>query len=265
VTDDVYRLDAVSFRYGSQPALQDVSLGVCCGDIVGVVGPNGAGKTTLVKLLGGLLRGWQGEIRFEGAPLERWKRRDVARRVAYVPQQTHLAFPYTVRDVVLMGRLPHQNGRFFESARDLEEVERALSLTDCRHLAGRSFNSLSGGERQLVILASALAQEPQVLLLDEPTVFLDLKHQLAIARILSDLHRDRRLTLVLVTHDLSLAQVLSTRLLAIKAGRLVAAVTRGAGERALALCPELVEQVFDVRAERGFLGDERRIVVAWGR
>lgn len=262
---EVYRLESLSYTYGSHPALREISTRIVGNEIVGIVGPNGAGKSTLIKLIGGLMRGWQGAIHFQGRPLGAWKRREIAKRVAYVPQQAQMPFPYTAREVVLMGRLPHQDGSFFESARDRDRVDRALEVTDCGHLADRSFGSLSGGERQLVVLASALAQDPEVLLLDEPTVFLDLKHQLAISRILSELHRQHGVTLVLVTHDLNMAQAFCTRVLAMKDGRLVADRTRPDSTEALTLEAGLIEQVFDVRAESIRTGDRERVVLSWGR
>jgi iron complex transport system ATP-binding protein len=265
VTGDLYRLEGVGYSYGAIPALEEIGTHVAAHEIVGLVGPNGAGKSTLLKLLGGLLRGWRGAIHFQGIPLERWKRCEIAKRVAYVPQQAHITFPYTAREVVLMGRLPHQDGSFFETGRDREQVDRALALTDCRHLADRPFGSLSGGERQLVVLASALAQEPQVLLLDEPTVFLDLKHQLAISSILSELHRDHGVTLILVTHDLNMAQAFCSRVLAIKDGRLSAVVTRLAGADALTFGADVIEDVFEVRATSHRSGDRERIVLSWSR
>lgn len=261
----VYRLESVGYRYGSRPALRDVSTEIREREIVGLIGPNGAGKSTLLKLLGGLLRGGQGTIHFQSKPLQQWKRREIAKRVAYTPQQAQITFAYTAREVVLMGRLPHQDGSLFESATDSDHVERALALTDCSHLADRPFVSLSGGERQLVVLASALAQEPTVLLLDEPAVFLDLKHQLAIFRILRELHRTRGVTLILVTHDLNVAQGFCSRVLAIKNGQLAAERVRSGAEATLTLGAELIEDVFDVHAASARVGETERIVVSWGR
>lgn len=261
----VYRLESVGYRYGSRPALQDVSTEIREHDIVGLIGPNGAGKSTLLKLLGGLLRGWHGALAFQGRPLQQWKRREMATCVAYTPQQAYIAFSYTAREVVLMGRLPHQDGSFFESRNDCDHVDRALALTDSSHLADRSFVSLSGGERQLVVLASALAQDPKVLLLDEPAVFLDLKHQLAVFRVLRELHRTRGVTLVLVTHDLNVAQRFCTRVLAIKNGRLAAERTRSAADQPITLGAELIEDVFDVHAAPDDAGGTDRVVLSWGR
>jgi iron complex transport system ATP-binding protein len=261
---DLYRLESVSYSYGSHPAVQGICTLIGESEVVGLIGPNGAGKSTLIKLLGGLLRGWRGDIHFQGASLHQWNRRAIAKQVAYVPQQTQIAFPYTAREVVLMGRLPHQDGAFFETARDRDQVDRALALADCSHLADRPFGALSGGERQLVVLASALAQEPRVLLLDEPTVFLDLKHQLTIQRVLSELHRGRGVTLVIATHDLNMAAAFCSRVLAIKDGRLLSALSRSGANDVLTFEADLIERLFDVQAVSEQSGGHERIVVSWG-
>jgi iron complex transport system ATP-binding protein len=166
--------------------------------------------------------------------------------VAYLPQQAQILFPYSAWEVVSMGRLPHQAGSFFETAEDRRKVREALELTDCLALADRPFQELSGGEQQLICLAAALAQEPEVLLLDEPTVFLDLKHQLQVFEILDRLHRLRQVTIVLVTHDLRLAAAGCRRLVLLKQGRVVADLTPGAG----GLPASLLEDVFEIRSEQ---------------
>lgn len=263
--DPLYALDSVGYSYEGRPALVDMCTHVHAGEVLGLVGPNGAGKSTLLKLLGGLLRGWRGDIRFHQVGVERWNRREFARRVAYVPQQVQMTFPYTAREIVMMGRLPHQEGSFFETARDRERTASALARADCTHLADRSFGTLSGGERQLIVLASALAQEPEVLLLDEPTVFLDLKHQLTIAGILAELHRTQGVTLIIATHDLNMAQVFCSRVLAIKQGRLAATLTRPFGADSVAFSPDVIAEVFEVQAASQSIGGRERIIVSWGR
>ena len=263
MSEMLYTSRNLSCFYERFQALAGVNIEIEQGDTVGIVGPNGAGKTTLLKVLGGLLTNWTGDVDFKGSSLPDWNRKHFARQVAYVPQQTHIIFPYSVREVVLMGRIPHQDGSFFESRKDHLQVEEALRLTDSLDLGDRYFNELSGGERQLVILASALAQEPQVLLLDEPTVFLDLKHQLMIFRILKDLHSTQQLTLVLVTHDLNLAQSFCDRVFLMKEGHLIAECQKQ-DTAELTLPADLIEKVFDVRAEiEG--SREARIILSFGR
>jgi iron complex transport system ATP-binding protein len=243
---EIYSLRSLGHRFDDLEVLSNITFSVAKGEIVGLVGPNGAGKTTLLRILCGLLRGWKGELDFMARPIRNWDRQAFARVVAYLPQQTRIAFPYTVREVVLMGRLPHQDGSFFESRADHARVEEVLDLTGCSHLASRYFQELSGGEQQLVSLASALAQDPSVLLLDEPTVFLDLRHQLQIYQILSRLQQANRTTLIIVTHDLGLAQSFCRRLLFLKQGKIRADLSSESGP--IKIGPQLIEEVFDVKA-----------------
>lgn len=260
----IYELRDLCFRYGDFEVLRNVSLDIEQGAILGIVGPNGAGKTTLLRILCGLLKGWTGRLSFRNRAFGSWERRALARLIGYLPQQTRIAFPFTVHEVALMGRLPHQTGSFFDTSADHERVRQVLGLTDSFHLADRYFQDLSGGEQQLVSLASALAQDPSVLLLDEPTVFLDLKHQLQIYRILKELHDEQGLDLIVVTHDLNLAQSFCDRLIFMKSGEIVADI-HGNGEPP-EVSPALIEQVFEVRAGSEFSpGRPPRIVLQFGK
>lgn len=261
-TEPVYQVRNLSHAYGTQPALRDVTLTIQPGDMAVVAGPNGAGKSTLVRILGRLLGGFSGRVTFCGRPLNAWPAQELARRVAYVPQQAQVVFPFTAREVVLMGRLPHQRAAFFETERDREIVRACLEQVDVDALAQRPFGELSGGERQRVVLASALAQEPRVLLLDEPTVFLDLKHRVQFGHILRDLHKRQGLTLVLVTHDLDFAASLGTRLFLFKEGALRATSSRGRDGH-LSLTAEMVTDVFDVPAVQVEHAGHRSIVVSF--
>ena len=214
----------VSFSYGPPAGfgLRDVSLSVARGSLTGILGPNGCGKTTLLKLLAGIARPHQGDVLLEGRPLRTFGRRDLARRVAVVPQETHPAFDYTALEMALMGRHPHLGAFQLEGAADLDIAMRALEATGTGHLATRAYMTLSGGEKQRVIIASALAQQPDVLLLDEPTASLDLAYQLEIAALLGGLNRDRGVTMVIATHDLNLAASLCNRLVLLRGGELLA-------------------------------------------
>lgn len=196
------------------------------GEILGIVGPNGSGKTSLLKLLAKVLRPQTGHMALFGRDLGLMAQLDVARIVAFVPQESPQVFSFTVMETVLMGRYPHHQGATWsagfgwESAEDLSIAEQALQYADLTHLAGRSVMDLSGGERQRCMIARALAQEPQVLLLDEPTAFLDLQHQMEICAIVRRLKEERGLTVVLVSHDLNLASQYCDRILMLKAGAL---------------------------------------------
>lgn len=259
----MYSTHHLGYCYEESRVLAEVDIEIARGEIVGIIGPNGAGKSTLLKILGGVLTDWVGDALFKNQSIHQWNRRQLAQQVAYVPQHTQIAFPFSVREVVVMGRFPYQGSSFFESGEDLEQVDQALGMTDSLGLADRYFNELSGGERQLVILASALAQQPETLLLDEPTVFLDLKHQLMICHILKNLHETRGLTLVLVTHDLNLAQSFCDRIFFLKQGRVIAECGMR-DEGGLILEPDVIAEVFEVRAETPGLRDPR-IVLSFGR
>ena len=224
---NLIELSGVEFAYPAAPRrappfrLAPLSFGVAAGEIVGVIGPNSAGKTTLIRLLTGIVRPARGEIRLDGRPLDAVDTWDLARTVAVVPQETPPAFPFTVEQLVLMGRYPHAPDRYFESADDRALAQEAMAATGVRDLAAAPLGSLSGGERQRAVLARALAQRPRLLVLDEPTAHLDLRYQVECATLLRSLNRELGMTILLVSHDLNLAAELSDRLLLMAEGRLV--------------------------------------------
>ena len=223
------RLDAdrLRFAYGPRPVLDDVSFAIGPGELVGVIGPNGAGKTTLVRLLAGVLSPIGGSVRLAGRPLSEYRRREVARRLAVVPQDAHVDFPFTALEVVLMGRAAHLPPLGFPRARDLTVARAAMQRLEVAHIEDRPLDRVSGGERQRVLLARALAQEPDVLLLDEPTTHLDLRHQAGIHDVLGELSRSRGTAVLSVLHDLNLAAMYCDRLLLLAGGRLVRDGTPG--------------------------------------
>jgi iron complex transport system ATP-binding protein len=222
----VVELRAIRFAYPARrgreaPAfeIRDLSVAVEPGEILGLIGPNASGKTTVVRLVSGLLAPSSGAIHLEGTPLARLTPASIATRVAVVPQDVPRGFPYTVEELVLMGRFPHAPGRFFESREDRAAAREAMALAEVEALRGEPMERLSGGERQRVLMARALAQRPRLLLLDEPTAHLDLRHQVACVSLLRRLNRSSGLTVILVTHDLSLAGEVCDRLLLLDAGR----------------------------------------------
>jgi len=237
----LFQLRNTAMRYDGAPVLDVGELDIPAGQMVSVVGPNGAGKSTMLGIMSGLRNGYTGQCLFEGAEVRSCPRREFARSISFVPQSLRLEFPFTAEQVVLMGRTPYCDG-LFESPEDHEAVERAMVTADMMDYRSRDFRSLSGGERQRVVLAAALAQEPRVLLLDEPTTFLDIKHQLAFQRILRDLCRSGVLV-VAATHDLNLAAAYSDRVVVLQRGLIV---SDGAPREALS--PETVHDVFEVRA-----------------
>jgi iron complex transport system ATP-binding protein len=206
-------------RRGGPFGLVDVSFSVGAGEIVGLVGPNSAGKTTLLRLVTRVLPPASGEIRLCGRPLGELSPVDVAREVAVVPQEVPRPFPFTVAELVLMGRHPHAPGRYFESAQDRAVARAAMSAARVEELSALPLDELAGGERQRALLARALAQEPQLLLLDEPTSHLDLRGQVEVVELLRAVNRERGTTIVLVTHDLALAADVADRLVLLAEGR----------------------------------------------
>jgi iron complex transport system ATP-binding protein len=243
VRTPIYRLNNLSFGYTSTPVLREVSAEFKEGDFVALVGPNGAGKSTLLKILSGLIAGYTGDVQFRSQPMSHFKQADLAKRVAFVPQETHMVFPFTAGEIVLMGRLPHRSGVLFDSPRDREWTREAMVLTDTVSLAAKPFTELSGGERQRVVLACALAQDPEVLLLDEPTVYLDLKHQVQFYGILERLNEERQLTIISVTHDINLAARYARRMIAMRAGSFV---VDGSPEEILT--PRNLYDIFEITA-----------------
>jgi iron complex transport system ATP-binding protein len=205
-----------------------------------LIGANGSGKSTLIRLLAGLLPPGSGEVIFDGASLSTIHPRERAKRIAYVPQSTSNVFPFTALEVVLTGRSPY-SGRFrFESVHDEQIALAALDALDAAHLAGRHITELSGGERQLVTVARALAQEPDALLLDEPASALDLKHRTQLTRALRKLRDERGITILMITHDLMLLDSAADLVFAMKCGGLIAS-----GKPEVVLTEAVLGEVYD--------------------
>ncbi|MET0622605.1 MAG: ABC transporter ATP-binding protein [Pyrinomonadaceae bacterium] len=241
------------FAYGGggQPeVVRGASLVVERGRLSALVGANGSGKSTLIRLLAGLLKPTAGEVLLGGVPLARIEARARARRVAYVPQTVSTVFPFTALEVVLTGRSPHAVRFRFETARDMEAARAALAAVDAAHLEARPVTELSGGERQLVALARALAQEPECLLLDEPSAALDLKHRAGLIRHLRRLRDEQGMTALVVTHDLMLLDPAFDRVHAVRRGEVTAE-----GSPSEVLRDEVLADIYGdehVRARRAF-------------
>ena len=240
----IFDVRGVCVRFGPRTVLNDVRLAFGAGELIAVLGPNGAGKTTLLNVMSGLLRASSGECVFQGKPIERWTRRALATQLAYVQQQIDLQFPFSAEQVVRMGRTAHID-RLFDSPEDDAAVVDAMRLTESAEWGPRDFRTLSGGEKQRVVLASALAQTRGVLLLDEPTAFLDLRHQRDLYRLLRDICGQGTLAIA-VTHDLNLAATYANRVVLLRDGCVAAD-----GHPNEVLSAEVVQSVFGVDAVVG--------------
>ena len=238
----------VTFGYGQQVLLYNVSLQIACGEMVGLLGPNGSGKTTLLRLISGVLQPQQGQVVLEGRTLRQWGRRKVAQRIAVVPQELHMPFDFTVEQMVELGRTPFVNTFWgSRSEQDRLLVQESMRATGVEGFATRIFHELSGGERQRVTLAMALAQQPALLLLDEPTAHLDIKYQVEILELAQQLNRARGVTIVAAIHDLNLASRYFPRLLLFQRG-----VVADAGP-AEVLESGLLSRVYGVHVQVGIL------------
>jgi iron complex transport system ATP-binding protein len=216
-------IDAVSFGYlRTVPVLREVSLTVRKGEFLSLVGPNGSGKTTLLRLLDRIFLPDRGRILLGDRPLAKFSRHDLATRIAFVSQETTVHFPFTVFEIVLMGRSPHTRGMAFENAADRKVAREMMEVTDIGHLADIPITSLSGGERQRAFIARALAQQPEILLLDEPNAHLDVSHLVDIFRVIKRLNTEAGLTVVSVSHDLNLAASYGDSVAMLARGSLVA-------------------------------------------
>jgi len=234
----------VTFSYEAIKALQEVTFEVKEGEVFGIIGPNGSGKTTLLKCVDIVLKPKIGTILIDDEDLSHFDRREIAKKIGLVPQRESSVYPFTTLDVVLMGRTPHMERFGRESLKDFEAVGNALKITEIEHLAERSVDELSGGEMQRVVISRALAQEPEVLLLDEPTLHLDVNHQLEILDLIKKLTNERRLVTVLVSHDLNLASRYCDKLVLLNSGKIYSI-----GTPCEVLTPKNIKHAFNVNVE----------------
>ncbi len=238
------------------PGLHGVSLAVPTGSLFGILGPNGSGKTTLLRILAGIIEPRSGRVLLDGADIRTLSRRAVARRIAVVPQETHLAFDYSVLEVALMGRYPHLGTFSLEGPRDVGIARDALAATGTLDFAARRFSTLSGGEKQRVVIASAVAQEPKVMLLDEPTASLDLGYQMEIASLVRQLNEAQAVTIVVATHDLNFAASVCSHVALLSRGRMVAD-----GPTDSVLTRKSIEELYGVQADVGRHPSTGRLVI----
>jgi iron complex transport system ATP-binding protein len=237
------RFENIALQYGEREILRGVSLEVPEGAVVALAGRNGAGKTTLLRIASRVLQPSAGRVSLRGKPIEDFSRRDLAKELAVVPQDTPISFPFRVIEVVLMGRSPHLGALGFESKADVKIARDVMARVGIEEFANRSILDLSGGERQLVLIARALTQEPRILLLDEPTAHLDIAHRVAVLDLVQDFARDGRSALV-VSHDLSLSARASDRLALLSEGQVL-----DCGPPAAVLTPENLASAFGICAD----------------
>jgi len=231
---------SVRFGYRGRPVFEGLSLSIVPGEMTALIGPNGSGKTTLLKLLSGALRPAAGEVRVEGRPLASLSPGARARLIGVVPQETSLVFDFTVMETVLMGRTAYLGLLGVEGREDLNAASAAMRRTGTLPFAGRLLSQLSGGERQLVLIARALAQQPRMLLLDEPTVFLDIRHRLEIHELLSRLNIEEGLTILTASHDINLAARYCRRIVLLKDG-----LVRADGPPADVFRADVLSEIYD--------------------
>jgi len=241
----------LSFAYGRGAAahrvLSGISLGIDRGTSVGLLGPNGSGKTTLLRLMSGILEPTAGAVSIDGKSISAVSRRDLARRIAVVPQETRATFDFTALEMVLMGRYPHLGPFELEGPADVEIARAAMRATGTNTLEERLFATLSGGEKQRVVIAAALAQSSEMLLLDEPTTALDLRYQFEVLAVLKRLNQERGATLVVSTHDLNLAAALCQQVVLLKNGRVLAS-----GPTSDTLTADNIRALYEVDADVQF-------------
>ncbi|MGD9032669.1 MAG: ABC transporter ATP-binding protein [Desulfobacteraceae bacterium] len=245
--EPILTLKNVGYRYGQIQAIKGIDLQVYGGEILGILGPNGSGKSTLLKVMDGILVPQEGEILIEDSPFATFGRSHLAKEVAMVAQESHFRFSFSTLEVVLMGRFPHLKRLQFEGKRDMEVAMGALNATHTVEFAERSIHELSGGEKQRVLIARALAQEPRVILLDEPTSFLDLKFKREIFQLISSLSLEKGLSVVVVSHDIDLTSQYCRRVIMLRHGSIFETgepdeVITAANIEAVYDCPVLVDK-----------------------
>jgi iron complex transport system ATP-binding protein len=231
----------VEFGYASTPILQGVNLELAKSEVLSIVGPNGAGKSTLIRCINRILSPQNGSILLDERDIIHMSRMELARQLGYIPQSDHQSFPATVFDVVLMGRRPHISWR--SSRRDKEKVLDVLQILNIEHLAMRDINEISGGQQQKVLIARALAQDPNVLLLDEPTSNLDIRHQLEVMDAIRNLVAEKKISAIMAIHDLNLGSRYSDRMVMLSKG-----VIAAAGSPFSVLTQDNIKQVYGVEA-----------------
>jgi iron complex transport system ATP-binding protein len=235
-------IDGIEFGYSSTPVLKDVTLDANGPQLLSIIGPNGVGKSTLIHCINRILSPTKGVVYINGDPVDSFQLKELAKKVGYVPYSANDTFPLSVVDTVLMGRHPHATYKSLD--KDLDIVYETLQLLDIEDLALRSFDELSAGQHQKVMLARGLVQEPEILLLDEPTSNLDIKHQMEVTRILRDLSQQKQILVIMISHDLNIAAKYSDTIIMLAKGSIYAI-----GKPSEVITKENIKAVYDVDSE----------------
>ncbi len=220
MNSSILQAQDINFSYHQETVLRSISINIKSQEFVGVIGPNGSGKSTLLKLLGSVLKPDSGQIFFKEKNYIDYQRKQLAQSITWVPQEHPMVFPFKVSEIVLMGRHPYLSAFTFEGENDIEIARSAMKQTQTLQFAERGFNEISGGEKQRVVIAGAIAQEPELMILDEPTSALDIKYQIQILNILKTLNENKKTTVILAMHDLHLASKYCTRLILLDEGKI---------------------------------------------
>jgi iron complex transport system ATP-binding protein len=236
------QIKEIGYAYGDVAVLENISFEIEAGTFFIIIGPNGSGKTTLLKMIAGIIKSSHGDIKIQDREIDTYSRKQLARMVAYVPQINQIDFPFTVKEIVLMGRAPHLGLLGLTDTKDIVLAEEALAFTGVTHLAGRRLDQLSGGECQRVLIARAICQAPRVILLDEPTASLDLAHQVRLMDLMDRLKSEKGVTVVMVSHDVNLASMYSDCLALLRQGKLL-----GLGSPREVLTHALLESAYDCK------------------
>lgn len=218
---DFLEVEDLKFGYGKKLVLDEVSFNIKKGEFISIIGPNGSGKSTLLKTLNNIYNPWKGKIIIKGRNIKELKKKELARVMALVLQDNNIDYEFTVEEIILMGRHPHK-GRFEkENKNDYKIIEESLEMTNTTYLRNRIITEISGGEKQRVMIAKALAQRPEIILLDEPTSHLDINHQIEILKLLKDMNKEKGTTIILVIHDINLGIRYSDKVIMLNEGKII--------------------------------------------
>jgi iron complex transport system ATP-binding protein len=250
--EKLYQIKNISFAYDEKDVIKDISLDIEISEFVGIIGPNGSGKTTLLRLLNKILKEKKGKIYYKGQSLNKVEQTQISKEVGFVPQETFINFPFTVSEIVMMGRYPYIGMLGFEGKKDIEIVKQCLEITDLKDMGERLYVDLSGGEKKRVIIARALAQEPESLLLDEPTSALDIRYEIEVYNLLRRLNQNKKITIIIVTHNINFASLYCSRLVLMRDGSIF-----GIGNAVDIIKPEIIKDVYGIDVKINYDNETR--------